>query len=405
MLDQSHRMPCRALALIALVLGLTLTLAGSALAGPSPVLLGTAGNFGVLAGSGMTNTGVTTIVGDVGSSPTHTETGFTPCPAADCVSLTGANHNVADPNDAVTQQAKTDLLIAYDNAFGRPGGTAISAPLGGGMTLVSGVYTSAADIFVGGDLTLDAGGDPNSVFIFQAKTGTLITAAGIASGVANTRVLLTNGAQACNVFWQVGSSATIGTFTQFVGNILANQSITVNTNATLDTGSVLALNGAVTLDTNVIKKATCATPPGGGSTTTTTGGDDSTTPSPTGTNGSGGGSNPTGTASPTASQPSSGTARLTGPSSPVSGPFTITVTGRAIQSVVFYVDGRRISTVRAKRGRKKFRVTINPRGQSRRVHRVTARVRFNTTSRTGMTTRRFTYRRFSSTPGTPRFAG
>lgn len=91
-----------------------------------------------------------------------------------------------------------------------PGGNAITAPLGGGTTLVSGLYTSATDIFVGGDLTLDGKGDADSVFIFQAKTGTLITQAGITSRIPNTRILLTNGAQACNDFWQVGSSATMG---------------------------------------------------------------------------------------------------------------------------------------------------------------------------------------------------
>ena len=112
------------------------------------------------------------------------------------------------------------------------------------------------------------GGDPNSVFIFQAKTGTLKTAAGTTSGIPNTRVLLTNGAQACNVYWQVGSSATIETFTQFVGTVLADQSITVNTGATIVNGRALARNGAVTLDTNTITAAPCSTTPtssGGGS--------------------------------------------------------------------------------------------------------------------------------------------
>ncbi len=400
-----------ALALIALALTLTLTLSATALAGPSPVLLGTAGDFGVLAGSGMTNTGATTIVGDIGSSPTHTEAGFTPCPgAADCVALTGTNHNVADPNDAVTQQAKTDLITAYDDAFGRPGGTAVSGPLGSGMTLVSGVYTSATDIFVGGDLTLDAGGDPNAVFIFQAKTGTLVTAAGIASGIPNTRVLLTNGAQACNVFWLVGSSATIDTFTQFVGSILALQSITVNTSATLDTGRVLARNGAVTLDTNVIKKATCATPTGGGSTPAGVG---STTSTPTTMTPGSSTPTPTGTTTPTMQRPSAtpasptrpGTAVLTGPSSPVSGPFKVSVTGAAIEKVTFYVDGKRVAIVHAKRGRKKFTLTISPRGPRNRVHRVKARVKFTETSRKRSTTLRLIYRRTPGSAPTPRFAG
>jgi hypothetical protein len=392
-----RRSPAR---IVALALGLTLALSAPALAGPSAVLLGTAGDFGVLAGSAMTNTGPTTIVGDVGSSPTHTETGFTPCPAADCVDLTGANHNVADPNDAVTQQAKSDLTVAYDDAFGRTGGTAISAPLGSGQTLVSGVYTSATDIFVGGDLTLDAQGDANAVFIFQAKTGALTTAAGIASGIPNTRVLLTNGAQACNVFWQVGSSATVGTYTQFVGTILALQSITVNTIATLDTGRALARNGAVTLDTNVIKKATCATPPATGGGTTAP----ATTPITPNTTPSGS------PADAQAGTPSSialaNSVQLTGPHGLVSGPFTVTVTGTSIESVTFYVDGRRRGIVRARPGRTRFTWRINPRRQTPRLHRVTVRVRFKTPGRGQTTTRRLTYRpRTPLAAAPPRFAG
>jgi hypothetical protein len=388
----------------ALGAALTLFLAAPAFAGPSPVLLGTAGAFGVLGGSGMTNTGVSTIVGDVGSSPTHSETGFAACPAADCVDLTGANHDVADPNDGVTQQAKSDLTVAYDDAFGRTGGTPVSAPLGSGGTLVSGVYTSATDLFVGGDLTLDAAGDPNAVFIFQAKSGTLTTAAGITSGVPNTRVLLTNGAQACNVFWQVGSSATIATYTQFIGTILALQSITVNTRATLDTGRVLARNGAVTLDSNVIKKATCATPDaaGGGTTApTTTGTTPGTTPATTpGTSGS-----PDAAAGSPTSLALANSVQLTGPTGPVSGPFNVTVTGDSIESVTFYVDGRRRGIVRARPGRTRFTWRINPRGQSRRVHRVTVRVRFKSPGRGQTTTRRLNYRPRAPVAAPPRYAG
>jgi hypothetical protein len=392
----------------ALALGVMLTFAGTATAGPSPVDLRTSGAFAVLAGSGMTNTGTSTIDGDVGSSPTSSQTGFGPCPGANCVNLTGTNHDDPDPNDAVTQQAKTDLITAYDDAFGRTGGTAITAPLGGGQTLVSGVYTSASDIFVGGDLTLDAGGDPNAVFIFQAKTGTLITAAGITSSVPNTRVLLTNGAQACNVFWQVGSSATIQTFSQFVGNILALQDITVNTSATLDTGRVLARDGAVTLDTNTIRRATCATPPADDG-ARATGPTADTTPTPSATPASSHTLPPT-TLTPTpvlagtTPRPLSGFARLTGPRRPVSRPFRATVTGRAISSVTFFVDGRRRSTVRATPGRTKFVLRIDPRRQSGRVHRVTARVTFTRASRTPTTTIRLTYRR-SSPQRSPRFTG
>jgi hypothetical protein len=387
----------RLVAPVVLACALVLCSAGSAVAGPSGVLLATAGNFAVLAGSGMTNTGVSTIIGDVGSSPTHSETGFGACQAANCINQIGVNHNVADPNDAVTQQGKSDLTTAYNDAFGRTGGTAVTAPLGGGMTLVSGVYTSAADIFVGGDLTLDGGGDPNAVFIFQAKTGTLITAAGITSGIPNTRVLLSNGAQACNVFWQVGSSATIQTFTQFVGNILANTSITVNDRATLISGSVLARNGAVTLHANTISRTTCATP--AGTTTTTPAG--TTTTSPTGTTKP----KPTGTGTTTTPGGGTGTAHLTGPTGPVSGPFTVVVTGHAIQKVTFFVDGKRRTTVHAKPGRKAFRLKINPRRQRHRLHRVTARVTFTPASGSTSTTRRFTYRRSTTGSPPPRFTG
>ena len=391
----------RALGIASLAVALTPAFAVPAFAGPSNVLLGTAGNFAVLGGSGMTNTGPSTIFGDIGSSPTHSETGFAPCPAGNCVSLTGSNHDVADPNDAVTQQAKSDLTTAYLDAFGRTGGTAISAPLGGGTTLVSGLYTAAADVFVGGDLTLDAGGDPNSVFIFQAKTGTLKTAAGTTSGIPNTRVLLTNGAQACNVYWQVGSSATIETFTQFVGTVLADQSITVNTGATIVNGRALARNGAVTLDTNTITAAPCSTTPtssGGGS----SGGGSSSGGSTT--SGPGAKTSSTGATSGTTPSPSSGSARLQGPSGPVSGPFTVSVSGRHIAKVVFYVDGRRRATVRAKEGRKRFSLKINPRRQSRRVHQVTARVFFTTKSGTPTATRRLTYRR-PVAPRTPNYTG
>ena len=211
------------------------------------VPLGTLSSFAVLGSSTVTNTGPSVISGSVGVSPGTAVTGFPPGTV-----IAGTVHAA----DAVALQAQTDLTTAYDNAFARTGGRAISAPLGGGETLVAGVYTSAADIFVGGDLTLDGGGDANSVFVFQAKTGTLITAAGMTSGVPNTRVLLRNGAQSCNVFWQVGSSATIQTSTQFAGNILALTAISMKTGATLS-GRALARNAAVTLDTNRITSAAC----------------------------------------------------------------------------------------------------------------------------------------------------
>jgi hypothetical protein len=139
----------------------------------------------------------------------------------------------------------------------------------------------------------------------------------------------------------------------------------------------------VTLDTNTITRPVC-----GGTTVATPGG---STPGGS-TPGASGGATP-------------GTAHLSGPSRPVKGPFTVTVTGRAIKSVVFYIDGRRVKTVPAKSGRKKFKLTINPRTQSRRLHRVTARVTFSTTSQTPRTVLRLRYRRPPAAAPPPRFTG
>jgi uncharacterized repeat protein (TIGR01451 family) len=205
-----------------------------------PVNLGTAGNFAVLAGAGITNTGPTTITGDVGTFPTTAETGF------GSVTLIGTNHG----GDAVTQLAKTDLTTAYNDAAGRVPAITVSGDLGG-LTLVPGVYKSTSSLGLTGTLTLNAQGDPNAVFIFQMGS-TLTTASG-------SNVSLINGTQSCNIFWQVGSSAVLGTGSTFRGTILALASITATTGATVD-GRLLAMTGAVTLDTNTITRATCAMP-------------------------------------------------------------------------------------------------------------------------------------------------
>jgi hypothetical protein len=220
-------------------LALTLAAAFASTAQAAPVGLGTAETFGVLGGSTVTNTGPTTITGDLGVSPGSAVTGFPPG------TISGAMH----VNDAVAGQAQSDLVTAYNDAAGRSSTATVSGDLAG-RTLVAGVYTSASSLGLSGDLTLDAKGDPNAVFVFQAGSD-LTTGSG-------SHVLLTGGAQACNVFWQVGSSATIGTSTAFAGNILALTSISLTTGATLD-GRALARNGAVTLDTNSVTRARCAT--------------------------------------------------------------------------------------------------------------------------------------------------
>ena len=222
---------------VGLVVGM-LTFASSVLAIGTAVNLGTADPFVVLAGSTVTNTGPSVLNGDLGLSPGSAVTGFPPG------SVNGSVH-VAD---ALALQAQNDLTTAYDVAAGQPVDVTVSADLGGG-TLVPGVYKSATGLSLTGTVTLNAGGDPNAVWVFQAGS-TLTTA-------SNSTVLFVNGAQPCNVFWQVGSSATLGTNTTFAGTILALTSVTLQTGTSVD-GRVLARNGAVTLDTNVITRSVCA---------------------------------------------------------------------------------------------------------------------------------------------------
>jgi LPXTG-site transpeptidase (sortase) family protein len=233
---------------VSMIVAVLLSLAGfptDVSAAPTHIGLGTAENFAVLAGTGITNTGATTITGDVGTFPTTSETGLTPCPAADCVTLTGTDQG----GDGVTQGAKTNLTTAYNTAAGEGPTTPITGgTLGGGQTLTPGVYNSASSIGLTGSLTLNGGGDPNAVFVFQAGS-TLVTA-------SSSTVILTGGTQACNVYWQVGSSATLGTTSNFVGTILALDSITDNGYSTVD-GRFLARNAAVTLNHTTITRPFC----------------------------------------------------------------------------------------------------------------------------------------------------
>jgi hypothetical protein len=195
------------------------------------------GNFSVLAGSTVTNTGSTVISGDVGVSPGTAVTGFPP-------GLAGGTIHSAD---GAAAQAQAALKAGYLDAAGRSGGTIVAGDLVG-QTLTAGVYKSTSSLAISGDVTLDAQGDPAAVFIFQISS-TLTTGSG-------SNVVLANGANACNVFWQVGSSATLGTNSVFKGNILALTSITITTGVNLE-GRALARNGAVTLDTDVIGGCTC----------------------------------------------------------------------------------------------------------------------------------------------------
>ena len=210
--------------------------------GPAGVNLRSAGNFAILAGSGVANTGVTThIYGDVGSFPTATIVGLT------AANVTGTLYTTADP---IVGTAKDDLTTAYNDAQGRSL-NAISLPGQlGGLTLAPGLYVNSTSSGISGTgsnaiLTLDAGGNPNAVWIFKMGS-TLITDAG-------TSIVLAGGAQWKNIYWSVGTSATLGTNSIFYGNILADQAITLTTGATLY-GRALTRVAAVTLDTNIVDK-------------------------------------------------------------------------------------------------------------------------------------------------------
>jgi len=254
------RIPARLLAATTAVILVTGLLAGGLASAAGPTVgLGTTTSFSVLAGSGITNTGPSVINGNIGSFPTTSITGFPPG------LVNGTNH----AGDAVTQGAKADLTTAYNDAAGRTPVTTVPTELGG-TTLVAGVYGSAAGTFgITGTVTLNGQGDPNAVFVFKTAS-TLITATG-------SSVSLIGSAQACNVFWQVGSSATLGGSTSFKGTILALTSITLVTGATIE-GRALARNGAVTLDTNTINAPSCAAAPTAAPTATAT---PSASPAPT----------------------------------------------------------------------------------------------------------------------------
>ena len=226
-----------------------------ACAATTKVGLGTAGNFAVLGGSAVNDTNPSVISGDVGLSPSA----WPPAPAMTCTEVTGTIYSVDSSgplscrvtNAGVLTTAKSDLTTAYNDAAARIVTSIIGTELGG-ATLTDGVYNSASTTFeisTNQTLTLDGGGSADSVFIF--KMGTTLTT------FSNSKVTLTNGAQACNVFWQVGSSAVLGTGTSFIGNIMADQSISDNGGSTVN-GRFLARIAAVTLNNTTITKSTCA---------------------------------------------------------------------------------------------------------------------------------------------------
>lgn len=199
-----------------------------------PVKLGAASCFGALAGSTVTNTGPTKVTGDIGLSPGSAITGFPPG------TYTGGKHI----NDTQANAGAANLTTAFNDAAGRSLCPVSVAGNIGGKTLPQGLYKSTSSLAISsGDLTLDAGGDLEAVWIFQIASSLTVT--------SGRKVILAGGAQAKNIFWQVGSSATIGTTAHMEGNIMADQSVSLLTGATLN-GRALARIAAVTLDTNQI---------------------------------------------------------------------------------------------------------------------------------------------------------
>lgn len=231
------------------------------------VPLGTANGYSVLAGETITNVGFTTMRFNLGLSPGTSITGFPPGIVL--------NPSVIHQADTEADQAKADLSSGYSNAAGRPVNATVNADLVG-LTLQGGVYAAenSGPLSLSGGLTLDAAGNTDTVFIFQTDS-TLTTASG-------SSVNLINGAQACRVFWQVGSSATLGSGSSFSGTIMALTSITVQSSVTIH-GRTLARNGSVTLISDTFVAPTCATAGTGTGNTTVTSGTTSDTTTTTAT--------------------------------------------------------------------------------------------------------------------------
>jgi hypothetical protein len=231
--------PARAALVVAVAAGLLCGAAPALAVGPATPDLGTAARFAVLAGGGITDTGPSTITGDVGTYPR---------PAISSVldaAVRGTVHRAGD----TARLAQLDLAAAYDVAAGATPTAAL--PSGGDGTVFAGVYRVAATSKgIAGRLTLDARDDPDAVWIFSAA-GDLVTAPG-------SRIQLVNGARSCNVFWQVGGSVKLGSGSVFGGIILANSSVTIGTGVTLD-GRVLARNAGVSLAGDTIVAPPCST--------------------------------------------------------------------------------------------------------------------------------------------------
>lgn len=228
-----------ALLVMMLVGAVLLPARGALAANPTPINLGAAAPFGVLAGTSVVNTGASAVDGDIGTTPGTSITGFNPTGT-----LTGTKY----PGGPVAVQAQSALSAAYNDAVGRTPDQSFSEDLAG-KTFTPGVYRHASAAQLTGTVILDGQNNPDAVFIFQVGT-TLGSSAG-------SIVSLINGAQACHTFWQIGTSSTLGANTTFRGNMLADASITVGAGTSV-AGRLLARNGTVTMDTTAVTPTTCA---------------------------------------------------------------------------------------------------------------------------------------------------
>lgn len=326
----------------------------------APVDLATAGPFVVLGGSTVTNTGPSVLNGDLGVSPGTALVGFG-LPAV----VNGATH----ANDAVASQAQADLVTAYDVAAGQPVAPAndLTGTDLGSRVLTAGAYRYTSSAQLTGALVLDAEGDPNAQFVFQIASA--LTTASASS------VVLVNGASPCNVYWQVGSSATIGSTTAFQGNLMALTSISLENGATV-VGRLLARNGQISLINNVLSRPECSTgsTPGDGTPGDGTAGD--------GTSGDGTAGN--GTGQGTQGRPArNGTAIMRrAPRSDCTDGFRATVRGHLIERVVFRLDGRRVASL----ARSPFTLFVRAAAGH---HRIRARVTFKDATRARTLTFRY----------------
>jgi Ice-binding-like len=325
-------------------------------ANAAPVGLATAQPFVVLGGAGVTNSGSSVLNGDLGVTPGTSLGGFG-APAV----VNGATHD----NDAVAAQAQADLTTAYNVAAEQPiaPGNELTGVDLGGLTLSPGAYGYSTSAQLTGQLTLDAHGDPNAQFVFVI--GSTLTTASASS------VILTNGASPCNVFWKIGSSATLGSGTAFEGNIMALTSISLNSGVTV-LGRALARNGEVTLINDVLTQPGCATetsttPTG---TETTTGTSTSATPTTSTVANGGAGKVAKKPGKGKSTKPSvaktAGTATLVRGGKSASG-VSATVQGKRINTVTFTNNGVRVGTG----GSRTVHVAMTP-----GVHRVVAHVTF-----------------------------